>query len=530
MRFIRFISFILLIVCGFSCSTEIKDKISATVSESSLLSFSLLYNDVSYAAEKTGEDHWHVSLPVSVTARLFQAKYELEQGITIFPLPSLVLDYTDPVVFTLSDEAGNILKITVSCSNDLPYYGIWLEAGGEKFYPIEEKEGEYLMIVPGDLTPEVNYRVEQGTTILPEPDLSAWPENERKEFTITSEDGRKSTVSYRWIRNDFFTMVVLGDPEYDMRNYSLSGGEVAGYVDKLLQLKSRQDLYFEPYTGLKIKYDPTLVLIAGDINTDNSKDEGEEFMQVFGALYKAGVPCIAMAGNHDWQPYHWGDLADYQDKNDYGYTVSGSMNNDRTLTVINRSISESEKLGITDVHRFLSTDYGYAYREVSPFVFKFKGIRFYCGQCYWFQQWYKAGGLFPTRPATFYNTDEIMDDLEQRIDQGWGKEPAVWIQHYPLTNQKEWWHDRQGFSIDADANKSKWQTYEEKLQELEKLIYKTTNPVFFAGHTHQSAHYTHTDGACKFDEWVTGYFHDRWVYVVLLKENYGVVDVKEIQL
>ncbi len=528
MSFIRFI-LILLTVVEVSCSSGKKDEIFPTVSEASLLSFNVWYNGITYPAERTDGRHWHVNLPVSVTDKFFQAKYELEEGVSITPSPNLFLDYTNPVVFTLFDKAGNTLKITVTCSNDRPYYGIWLEAGDRKFYPVLEKD-EYLIIVPGDITPKVNYKIEKGATISPEPDLSIWPENERKEFVITRDNGSCSTIAYRWIRDDFFTMVVLGDPEYDMRNYSLNGGEIKSYVGRLLKLKERKELYFEPYAGLKIKYDPSLVLIVGDINMDNSKDEGEEFMQVFGALYNAGIPCIAIAGNHDWQPYHWGDLSDYQDKNDYGYTLNGSMNNDRTLKMIDRSIAESEKLGITDVHRFLSTDYGHSYREVSPFVFRFKGIRFYCGQCYWFQQWYQEVGLFPTRPAMFYNTDEIIEDLEQRIDYAWAKEPAVWLQHYPLTDQKEWWHDRQGFSMDSAANKSKWQTYEEKLEVLKNLIYKTTNPVFFAGHTHQSANYTHTNGSLKFEEWVTGYFHDRWVYVVLLKENYGVVDVKKIQL
>ena len=180
------------------------------------------------------------------------------------------------------------------------------------------------------------------------------------------------------------------------------------------------------------------------------------------------------------------------------------------MKVINRSILESEKLGVTDVHRFLSTDYGHSYREVSPFTFKFRGIRFYCGQCYWFQQWYKEGGLFSfSGPATFYNTDEIVDDLEKRIDEGWGEDPAVWVQHYPLVNCPN---------------------HNAKLEQMRKMIRKTKNPVAFAGHTHVESCISHNDAEPVFDEWVIESFHSKGIYVVLMKDNYGVIQVEKIQL
>lgn len=527
----KILRFFCILLSFFSCSEKNKDVgKTAEVTTSSLLSFALLYENVYYDAVEIEEGCWHVSLPTSAVEKSLYAKCELEEGVIITPSPNLLLDYSNPVVFTLSDADGNNVKIKVTCSNDLPYYGVWMEAGDEIFYPTLGEDGERLIIVPKGVQPKLNYRIPDGGSIEPLPDLVQWSEDEVMKFTITNADGTKMTHSYRWVVNDYFVMVVLGDPEYDMRNCSLEGGEIKNNVDKILSLQGKTELYFEPYVGLRIGYRPSLVLVAGDINTDNSTDEGEEFMQVFGAFYENGIPCIAIAGNHDWQPYHWGDLSDYKDKNDYGYTRKGSSNNDKTLKMVDRSIVESEKLGITDVHRFLSSDYGHNYREVSPFVFKYKGIRFYCGQCYWFQQWYKEGGLFPNKPATFYCTDEIIDDLEKKIETDWGQEPAVWMQHYPLSNQKEWWHDRQGFEIDGNANQSRWRTYEDKLAVMKRLICKTNNPVFFAGHTHKTAHYVHENGNIKFDEWVTGYFQSSYIYVVLMKENYGVVEVKEIQL
>ena len=61
-----------------------------------------------------------------------------------------------------------------------------------------------------------------------------------------------------------------------------------------------------------------------------------------------------------------------------------------------------------------------------------------------------------------------------------------------------------------------------------KVIGKTKNPVFFAGHTHEVAQHVHKEPA--FTEYITPYFHNASAYVVLMKEGYGAVEVKRIDL
>lgn len=533
------LSLLCMLAITWACQDNKNKEGDSPLTESSLLSFSLLYNGTYYNAEKTSSNAWKVSLPGSATDRFLYGRCELEEGVFIKPNPNLQIDYTQPVEFTLSNQKGDTYVIQVSVNNDLPYYGIWLTSGDEKYYPTTSgDETERLIIVPntaGSL--QIGYLAPEGGNISPLPDLNNWPENTAKEFTITDGNGNQTKIKYRWIRNMYFTMVVLGDPEYDMRNFSNSdGSEIKAMVEKIIALKDDKSLYFETEEGLQIDYGPEIVLCLGDIDKDNSTDEGERFMNVFGDFYTNGIPFVTIYGNHDWQPYNWwyGEGTSITlDPSDYGYSSTGSTNNDRTLKVVNKSIEESEKLGIGDVHKFLSTDYGHSYREVQPFVFTFRGVRFYCGQTYWFQQWYKARtSLFNTTPATFYNTDAIVEDLEQRIDEGWGEDPAVWIQHYPINDSEAymWWHNRQGFGSEANdpkANQSVlWPSFEEKKAQMEKMINKTKNPVFFAGHTHNAAKYEH-DG---FDEWITGYFQEKWIYVVLMKEGEGIIKIVKHQL
>ncbi len=463
------------------------------------------------------------------------------------PSPLLLQDYTQPLEYTLSDAGGNTFRFTVTVTTDGSYYGVWFEAGGEKYYPTADIEGVRNIILPAEVDVELHYQVPEGGSISPEPDLSTWTEREEKAFTITDAAGNRKTETYRYVRNNYFTMIVFGDPEFDMREYSLANGEIKGYIDRIIALKDNEELYFEPVQGLRVDYGPEIVLCAGDVDKDGNSRIAD-FTEVFGALYENGIPFVTVYGNHDWSPYNYWYSYDNGtrlelDPTDYGYVkgvfgIGQQDDNERTLELVNHALAESEKLGITVERRYLSTDFGHNYDgEVMPFVFSFRGVRFYCGQTYWFQQWYKPN-LLKISPATFYCTDEIMEDLERRIDEGWGEAPAVWLQHYPMSDTQTdggsamWWHNRQGFGPEANdpnANQSvKWRTYEDKVAQMMKVIGKTKNPVFFAGHTHEVAQHVHKEPA--FTEYITPYFHNASAYVVLMKEGYGAVEVKRIDL
>lgn len=368
--------------------------------------------------------------------------------------------------------------------------------------------------------------LDSGVTITPDPG-ELFEYGAERVFVLSKEGYKDTEVVVRCLyledASKYFTVFFLGDPEYDMRGFTKE--QVQGMVSDMLALKDNKTLFFEPSLGVKVNYEPALVMILGDIDKDRSSDTGNGFVEVFGEIYERGIPCVTLYGNHDWEPFHWGGLEAW-DGTDYGFSYDGRKANNASLDVVSRSLEESEKLGVMEVKKFMASDYGhFGYSEVMPFSFKFRTIRFYCGQIFWFQQWYKAK-LLPSSQATFYCTDEIVDDLEKNIDAGWGKEPAVWCQHYPISNQSDWWHDRQGFVMNPGCDKSRWKGYDAKVGKMKELIGKTKNPVFFAGHTHAQQHYEHQVPA--FHEYVCGYFHDRHIYVALFKEGEGLVDVRSV--
>ena len=538
----KYLAFFGVVIFLMGCSDNERNGVPGTLPGNSLLSFSVLYNGSYYPAQQDSETAWHASLPSTATDTAYYARYEVAEGIHITPHPNMLLSY--PRTFTLNDDQGNSLDVTISIDNDLPYYGLWLTANETNHYPNILPNQERLIILPADATnPTLNYLLPEGSTISPAPDLSNWPENTDKEFTITDSQGISTTTTYRWVRNNYFTMIVFGDPEYDMRGLSGDGREIKELINQIINLKNNTNLYFEPVEGLRVDYGPELVLCLGDIDSDANSNM-DKFMSVFGALYDNGIPFVTIYGNHDWSTYNWWDTADngftlILDNGNYGFTSGEESNNERTLALVDRSIEESQKLGVTLERKFLSTDYGHNYEgEVSPFVFSFRGIRFYCGQTYWFQQWYTptSGLLGKLRPATFHCTDEIMEELENKIENEWGKDPAVWIQHYPMSDTQTdggssmWWHNRQGFGPEANdpnANQSvKWPTYEDKVTQMMNVINKTKNPIFFAGHTHQVATHKHA----TFTEYITPYFRNKGIYVVLMKEGEGAIETIQYSL
>ena len=113
----------------------------------------------------------------------------------------------------MSDAGGNTFRFTVTVTTDGAYYGVWFEAGGEKYYSTADMEGVRNIILPAEGEVELHYQVPEGGSISPTPDLSTWAEGEEKAFTITDAAGNRKTETYRYVRNNYFTMIVFGDPE-----------------------------------------------------------------------------------------------------------------------------------------------------------------------------------------------------------------------------------------------------------------------------------------------------------------------------
>ena len=358
---------------------------------------------------------------------------------------------------------------------------------------------------------ELMASIPEGATISPDPSTIRFEELETLTFTVTSENGQKANYRYIITLDNWFTVIISGDSEIGMR--SNDSNKTKAYVKKAIDIHKYSTYSYSTYNYITPKTE--LFIMAGDMDQDRG-GQLSDFDNVFKQVTDAGIPMITIYGNHDWEPDYWGD-------DSKGYTLTGHSSNRRTLNVVDTCIERSKPLGISDVHVFTSQRSG----QVNPFTFKFRNVRFYMGQNYWFQPPYSSGIL----SATFYAPDdEIINPLENYIKTTWKDDAAVWIQHYPFNCADKWWVHQNDAGKSQDSNKGAWQTASAKREKLKELIRMTKNPIFFAGHNHTEATHTHSHINGNFKEYITGYFPTGKAFMVLMKEGVGVMEVKSIQL
>lgn len=340
----------------------------------------------------------------------------------------------------------------------------------------------------------------------------------------------KRAYSFLFTEGEYFTVVVMSDPHIEHTGHD--GTAVAtmqSYVDKVIRMGREGGPSFS-FTALP-SYTPTadLVLCLGDMDKDSaSETETQHFKNAFNGLNEAGIPFITMLGNHDWVPDYWGG-------GDYGLTSgSGGVKcNATALAVVEEQWQKAaEKGGFTvDV----ITD-GTDHTQAHPFTFSFKGVRFYCGQTYWFQKpytgYFLAWGGTVLSKATYYIPDGLIDALSAYVD-AHADEPSVWMQHYPFvaggSDCDRWWVDtnENGATIlPEDFDNSLYKTAKEKKDALAAIIKKTKNPVHFSGHTHNYG--VNMYGGIK-DYTVAAPGRTAGAaYLVLCKAGKGVVEVKQV--
>lgn len=176
------------------------------------------------------------------------------------------------------------------------------------------------------------------------------------------------------------------------------------------------------------------------------------------------------------------------------------------MNLVKNQVDTAKYHGITDVEWI--TD-GTKHTQLSPFTFTFQGVRFYCGQAYWFQKTYDKPTLFNS--ATYYAPDGVIKALETLVDQH-AEEPSVWMQHYPFTYGSDcdrWWLDQSDVGkYIATADESEYGTHistlgkydtdqtaknyaKKKKDKLADIIKKTRNAIHFSGHVHSYGDYTY---------------------------------------
>lgn len=189
----------------------------------------------------------------------------------------------------------------------------------------------------------------------------------------------------------------------------------------------------------------SIVFCTGDIDQDKGNDSNDgkhtAFLNCTAELAKvAGVPFIFIAGNHDFTPDYWtGENADAG----VTYGNTGGANADaQTISAITDNNTYWNNAGVFDEGiTYFTTGNNYGF-EPKHFTFKFKDVRFYCANNYWFQKPYKKPGLLSS--ATYYAPDPIVANLKAFVESH-AAEASVWMQHYPWlagSDCNRWWLDQ----------------------------------------------------------------------------------------
>lgn len=341
----------------------------------------------------------------------------------------------------------------------------------------------------------------------------------------------------------YFTAVIFSDPHVEQTGHDGAGvATCQDYCKAIINLgkPGGKSYRFETFPD----YTPTadIVFCLGDMDKDNEKS-GKQFKAAFHALNAAGIPFITMLGNHDAVPDYWtGPDADY------GLTRSGTQSNRVAMALVTAQLDTAQQHGVTHVTRL--TD-GTPHTQFEPFTFTFRGVRFYCGQTYWFQKPYT--GTFvngkPLSAATgkLYAPDGVIKALEAFVDKH-RKEPSVWMQHFPFTYGSDcdrWWLDQNDVgkyiktcdpsAYGTDHDLGKWtddatarRYAKKKKDKLAELIKRTKNGVHFSGHVHSFGDYTY-DGVRDYTVAAPA-ISGGGMFLVLISEKEGVKEVKPIHL
>lgn len=300
----------------------------------------------------------------------------------------------------------------------------------------------------------------------------------------------------------------------------------------------------------------SIIFCLGDIDQDKGDDGSSgthnNFLSCTANIAKeAGVPFIFIAGNHDLSPDYW--TGSNPDK---GATTSGSNADDKTISAITDNNNYWNNVGVFDENiTYFIDDTKSSYFQSKPFTFKFKDVRFYCAQTYWFQKLYKKPSLFSS--ATYYAPDKVITALDNFVTEHI-TEASVWMQHYPWlagSDCNRWWLDQNDIGLyipssdtsiygssdsgveqnDADFANTKKKNPLSAI--MMKAAGKTDGKVqHFSGHYHRFYDATYTS-TVNGDNQVHDYTvaapgnssQTNNAYVVLFKRGEGVKEVKQTQ-
>lgn len=394
-------------------------------------------------------------------------------------------------------------------------------------------------VMKSGLTVTVDGATASTTDIVPNPSTLSLNDDEQVVFLYQGK-----AYQFRFSEGKYFTAVFFSDPHTAQDGHDgTSVSDMQAYIARIINMGNADGprFAFDALPG----YVPTcdIAFSLGDMDQDSEKT-GENFKNAHQGFNNAGIPFITMCGNHDLVPDYW--TGDNPDKGlTYGFNDGGAYCNDIALQLVADQYAEAQKHGIGTVE-VISDDSKRT--QANPFTFTFNGVRFYCGQTYWFQKPYSKPTLFGS--ATYYAPDGVVSTLKQFVANH-KDEPSVWMQHYPFVAGSDcdrWWldqndvgkyikttdHSDYGTDQDLGAYNSDAtaQSYaKKKKDDLAYIIQQTKNAVHFSGHVHSYAENTY-NGLTDYTVAATGRNDGGLAggYIVLMKGNKGVVEVKRIHV
>ncbi len=276
----------------------------------------------------------------------------------------------------------------------------------------------------------------EASQVTPNPTTTTINYGELKVFTY-----RNKAYGFRFEEDVWFCGVIISDCHVNQGtgHDGTSAADLKTIMDNIIAMgkNGTKKETFEAAPNLVPK--TSIIFCLGDIDQD--KGDHTAFLNVTAEVAKtAGIPFIFIAGNHDFSPDYWTG----QD-GDAGVTFgnTGGANADaQTISAITANNSYWNNAGVFDenISYFTSgKNYGF---EPNHFTFKFKDVRFYCANNYWFQKPYNKPGILSS--ATYYAPDPIVTNLNSFVV-AHADEASVWMQHYPWlagSDCNRWWLDQ----------------------------------------------------------------------------------------
>ncbi|MCR5334361.1 MAG: metallophosphoesterase [Bacteroidaceae bacterium] len=370
--------------------------------------------------------------------------------------------------------------------------------------------------------------------VIPNPTTTVITDKEIEVFVY-----RDKAYSFRFTSptdtTAYFTMVIVSDPHIEQGN-GTPKATMQTYVQNIINMGKEGGKQFT-FNTLK-GYVPTadIVFCLGDMDQDSEKT-GDNFKSAFAQLNTARIPFITMLGNHDYVPDYWegGDLGVT-----YG-SSGGHACNEVALNVVETQLNTVNEAGYgMQFTKFSDDNYSASVtQQPYPFVIRWRGINFYCGQTFWFQKLYTKPTISNWNwgnytPVNYWSSDGIIAKLEAYAKAHCG-EGSIFMQHYPIVAGSDcdrWWMGlcKPGY-IEVQTNDkgatNYYPTVRAKKQKYAQIMNMCKNPVHFSGHTHSFSQETY-EGITDYTVASPGQEAGN-AYIVLCRDNWGVVEVKQVQ-